>query len=72
MAGNIIAAIPAVQTATKSEMDRALYGATMALIMSAWNACDAIHAAAETETREMRRVFCSLSMPVVDIYISGF
>jgi hypothetical protein len=72
MAGNIIAAIPAVQTTTKSETDRGLYGAIMALIMSAWNARDAAQAAADIETSEMRRVFCSLSMSAVDIYILGF
>jgi hypothetical protein len=71
MAGNIIAAIPAVHTATKSERDRALYGAAMALIMSFWNAWDAAQAAADIEINEMSRVFCSLSMPAVDIYISG-
>ena len=36
MAGNIIAAMPAVQTATNSETEIGLVGVIMADIMSTW------------------------------------
>jgi hypothetical protein len=37
----------------------------MADIISTWNACETSQLAADIETREIRRIFCSLSMLIL-------
>jgi len=55
MAGNIIAAIPAVQLAVNTEIDTGLYVVMTALMLDCQK--DAIHAMEEVATSEITTIF---------------